>query len=96
MTTDQKGRWVKIHDVLGTLYSSTCPNCGNTDRLTEEESKQIVHCQRCYRHYRFKNCEKKGYLPMLRRKISLAIPRVDITDRLIIINWFGYELIIQK
>lgn len=38
---------------LGKLKESKCPECGNVDRLTEKESKKIVHCQRCYYHYEY-------------------------------------------
>lgn len=36
------------------LYKSTCPECGNIDMLREHETKRIVHCQRCYKHYDYK------------------------------------------
>ncbi len=48
-------------------YRSKCPECGNVDNLTEMETKKIVHCQRCYNHYKFEDKSPffKGYHPAL-------------------------------
>lgn len=43
--------------LTGKRYSSKCPKCGNIDRLTEKELKSVVHCQRCYHHYEYKETE---------------------------------------
>lgn len=37
------------------MHQSKCPECGNVDTLTEKETKRIIHCQRCYNHYKFSN-----------------------------------------
>lgn len=37
----------------GTLYKSECPKCGNVDILSENETEEVVHCQRCYHHYSY-------------------------------------------
>lgn len=43
--------------LIGKRYNSECPKCGNVDRLTERETKKIVHCQLCYHHYEYKEDE---------------------------------------
>jgi DNA-directed RNA polymerase subunit M/transcription elongation factor TFIIS len=35
------------------MYQSKCPECGNIDIVSETESKNKIHCQRCYHHYIF-------------------------------------------
>ncbi|MFO1442931.1 hypothetical protein KDN24_06835 [Bacillus sp. Bva_UNVM-123] len=35
-------------------FQSKCPECGNIDILSEWETKKKIHCQRCYRHYDYK------------------------------------------
>jgi predicted Zn-ribbon and HTH transcriptional regulator len=48
-----KEGWITVEKALGKLYPSKCPECGNVDNLTEDETKKTVHCQRCYRHYEY-------------------------------------------
>lgn len=43
---------------IGKLYESECSECGNVDRLTESETKRIVHCQIRYNHYEYKGDKK--------------------------------------
>ena len=39
--------------LLGKLYETKCPKCGNVDRVTKEETIGKIHCQTCYHHYNF-------------------------------------------
>lgn len=34
-------------------YKSKCPECGNVDGLTKEETEKPVYCQRCYLRYEY-------------------------------------------
>ncbi len=52
-----------IFPQLGEMFESKCPECGNIDNLTKEETQRTVHCQICYKHYEYegdKQCVKKS------------------------------------
>ena len=44
------------------VHESKCPNCGNVDILSKEETERRLHCQACYNHYDYsENDFIKGY-----------------------------------
>lgn len=58
------GRLTKNREVIMNyiIYESKCPDCGNVDRLSKEETERTVHCQACYKHYDYlENDFLKGY-----------------------------------
>jgi len=42
------------NDLIGRpRFQSDCPACGYANILSEAETKEPVHCQKCYEHYDF-------------------------------------------